>query len=79
MTQHGEAVAKSYRDLLASSFAAEIFHADIERINQWVAQKTEGKIERVLDGLPQDDIAVLVNAIYFKATWAEPFNPNSTF
>ena len=78
LTQHGEAVAKAYRDLLAGSFAAEIFAGDIARINQWVAQRTEGKIERALDSLPQDDIAVLFNAIYFKAPWATPFNPAST-
>lgn len=79
LTQHGAAVAKTYRDLLAASFAAEIFPGDIARINQWVAQETEGKIERALDSLPQDDIAVLLNAIYFKAPWAKPFNPASTF
>lgn len=79
LTQHGAAVAKAYRDLLATSFAAEIFPGDIARINQWVAQETEGKIERALDSLPQDDIAVLLNAIYFKAPWAKPFNPASTF
>jgi serpin B len=79
LTQHGAAVAIAYRDLLTASFAAEIFAGDIAHINQWVAQKTEGKIERALDSLPQDDIAVLLNAIYFKAPWAKPFNPASTF
>jgi serpin B len=79
LTQHGDAVAKSYRDLLADSFAAEIFEGDLARVNQWVAQKTEGKIEGVLNGLPQDDVAVLVNAIYFKAPWAKAFDPTSTY
>jgi serpin B len=78
LTQHGDAVAKSYRDLLADNFAAEIFEGDVARVNQWVAQKTEGKIERVLADLPQDDTAVLVNAVYFKAPWAEAFKSTST-
>jgi serpin B len=78
LTQHGEAVAKSFRELLAHSFAAEIFQGDIARVNQWIAQKTEGKIEHALDSLPQDDIAVFVNAIYFKAPWAKEFNPDLT-
>jgi serpin B len=78
LTQHGEAVAKSYRELLAESFAAEIFQGDVADVNRWVAQKTQHKIERVLDTLPPDDIAVLVNAVYFKAPWAQPFNPTST-
>jgi serine protease inhibitor len=79
LTRHGEAVAKSYRNLLADSFEAEIFEGDAARVNRWVAEKTEGKIERVLDGLPPDDIAVLVNAIYFKALWEKPFSPASTY
>jgi serpin B len=79
LTQHGDAVVKSFRDLLADSFAAEIFEGDLARVNQWVAQKTEGKIEGVLNGLPQDDVAVLVNAIYFKAPWAKTFDPTLTY
>jgi serine protease inhibitor len=79
LTQHGEAVAEAYRHLLVGSFAAEIFPGDIARINQWVTQRTDGKIERALDSLPQDDVAVLLNAVYFKAPWAKPFNPASTF
>lgn len=79
LTQHGDAVANSFRALLADSFAAEIFQGDIERVNRWVARKTEGKIERALNSLPQDDIAVLVNAIYFKAPWAKEFNPALTY
>jgi serpin B len=78
LTQHGDSVAKSYRELLADSFAAEIFQGDIARVNQWVAQKTEGKIKQALNSLPPDDIGVLVNAIYFKAPWAKEFNPTLT-
>ena len=77
--QHGDAVVKAYRDPPTESFAAEIFGGDVARINQWIAQKTQGKIERGLDSLPQDDIAVLIDAIYFRAPWAEPFKPTSTY
>jgi serpin B len=78
LTQHGDSVVQSYRDLLAENFAAEIFQGDVARVNQWIAHKTEGKIEHALNGLPPDDIAVLVNAIYFKAPWAREFNPDLT-
>jgi serine protease inhibitor len=50
--------------------AAEISKIGIARVNQWVAQKTEVKIELALNSLPQENIIVLVNAIYFKASWA---------
>jgi serpin B len=78
LTQHGDCVAKSFRELLATSFAAEIFQGDVALVNQWIAQKTEGKIEHALNSLPPDDIAVLINAIYFKAPWAREFNPDLT-
>jgi serpin B len=78
LTQHGDSVAQSFRELLAKSFAAEIFQGDIARVNQWIARKTEGKIEHALSSLPPDDIAVLVNAIYFKAPWAREFDPALT-
>ena len=48
------------------------------QVNPWVAQQTEGMIEKALGGLPTDDIAVLLNAIYFKAPWAKPFDPALT-
>jgi serpin B len=79
LTQHGESVAESFRELLADSFAAEIFQADIASVNQWVARKTGGKIKQALNSLPQDDIAVLINAIYFKAPWAKEFDPALTY
>lgn len=79
LTKRGDVVAKSFRDFLANNFAAEIFEGDVSRVNQWVAQKTEGKIETVLNDLPQDDVAVLVNAIYFKAPWAKAFNSDLTY
>jgi len=50
------------------------------RINAWVEEKTA---ERIKDLLPEDSITtltrlVLTNAIYFKAPWANPFQPGAT-
>src|SRR5262249_53997907 len=36
------------------------------------------KIDRILDKLPQDAAAVLLNAVYLKAEWALPFNTRAT-
>jgi serpin B len=51
-----------------------------QAINTWVAEQTEGRIEEalapgVIDALTR---LVLVNAIYFKATWQFPFNERAT-
>lgn len=40
-------------------------------INAWVAEKTEGRIRELLAGRPvDDDVAVLVSAVFFKGSWA---------
>ncbi len=49
-------------------------------INDWVEDRTEGKIIDLLpEGIITHDTAlVLVNAIYFNAAWLEPFKEEST-
>ncbi len=34
-------------------------------INRWVGEKTQGKIERIIDRINADDVLFLINAIYF--------------
>lgn len=48
-------------------------------INAWVAQKTQGKIEEIVEP-PIDPLTVmfLINAIYFKGTWTVEFDPDLT-
>ncbi|NXL95604.1 ILEU inhibitor, partial [Alectura lathami] len=51
-----------------------------KEINQWVEEKTEGKIP---DLLPEGSVSsttklILVNAIYFKGNWAEKFEEANT-
>ncbi|MCW8133457.1 MAG: serpin family protein [Planctomycetota bacterium] len=50
------------------------------RINAWVAEKTEKKIDGVLDpgGLDAETRLVLASAIYFKSAWKTPFDRRLT-
>ncbi|XP_078544142.1 leukocyte elastase inhibitor-like [Lissotriton helveticus] len=50
------------------------------RINNWVEEKTEGKIRNLLVEGTIDSLTrlVLVNAIYFKGNWADPFKKDNT-
>lgn len=53
--------------------------ASIQKINQWAAQNTEGKIQTILQPpIPGDTAIVLANAIYFKGTWLDQFDPKLT-
>jgi len=51
-----------------------------QTINQWVVDKTEGKIEDLIPrgGVGAATRLVLTNAIYFKASWAEQFSEDHT-
>ena len=49
-------------------------------INDWVADKTEHKIEDLLGSrdITSETVLVLANAIYFKGSWLLPFNASYT-
>ena len=51
-----------------------------QTINTWVEDKTESKIKDLIPPRILDDLTrlVLVNAIYFKGNWANPFYENIT-
>lgn len=47
-------------------------------INSWVADKTKGKIDKIIDNIDAQSILFLINAIYFKGTWAAEFDKAKT-
>lgn len=47
-------------------------------INNWVSQKTRGKIAKIVDRVDSDSILFLINAIYFKGAWMEAFDVSAT-
>jgi serine protease inhibitor len=49
-----------------------------EQINQWVASNTAQHIPQVLDSTSPDDALYLINAIYFKGSWSNKFDPGGT-
>jgi serpin B len=63
---------------------AEIFVDDlstpaaVQRINGWVAEKTDGLIPTILDRPPSEPGLIGLNALYFKDRWRTAFNPELT-
>ena len=45
----------------------------VDAINGWVADNTNNMIKRVVDQLDPNDRIAIVNALYFDAEWASPF------
>lgn len=86
--QHSESFLSKYLSLIDQCYDASItqvdFTGDLEAtrqsINKWVDGKTEGKIRDLIQPGTLDTLTrfVLVNAIYFKGTWAHPFHPRNT-
>ncbi|MFI5298832.1 MAG: serpin family protein [Polyangiales bacterium] len=81
-------VAAPFLDTLATNYGAGTNRLDFENapdasrlaINDWTAAQTNDRIQNLL---PNGSITpltrfVLVNAIYFKAGWAAPFDPKVT-
>lgn len=66
-------------------YGAEVAELDFDlpgaaaRINDWVEEQTAGRIKDLVEA-PIDPLTVLflINAIYFKAEWTEPFKPERT-
>lgn len=72
-------LAPEFEETIRKQYGSEIFKgATIDTVNTWVKDKTEGKIDRILERLNPNDSHVLLNAVYFKAPWASAFAPSAT-
>ncbi|PKR76976.1 proteinase IV [Halalkalibacillus sediminis] len=67
------------------SFDSEVFERTlskpevVEEVNEWVDDETEGMIKELLTSPIDPNVKmVLLNAIYFKGDWSEPFDENKT-
>ena len=70
---------EEYVEALRERFGAEWFEsATVDEINAWVAEKTDGLIERIVEELSDDARLALVNAAAMDAKWALPFDPERT-
>lgn len=82
-TDEAFAISEDYRVTVTSLLDAEIDSVPLatgegmQAINSWSSDKTHGMIENLLTQPPAGP-AVLLNAIYLKATWANQFSPTNT-
>lgn len=51
----------------------------VNQVNEWCSEKTHGKITNILDELDPNTVMLLLNAVYFRADWEYPFNPDKTY
>lgn len=80
-----------YSETVGGIFSASAESVDLDApatvglINRWVSDNTAGRIPAYLDSgfFDEADVMALVNALYFKSVWSEPFSRelagNATF
>jgi len=67
-----------------SIFDAEVAELDFSdpaapaTINRWVEDRTNGRIKDLISELSAADVMLLINAIYFKGSWQDAFDPQTT-
>jgi serpin B len=86
--RRGAELYHPYLDVLAQNYDTGMFVADFaadpdasrKSINDWVLEQTHDRIEELLPegSITPDVLLVLVNAIYFKASWLTPFDAGRT-
>jgi serine protease inhibitor len=75
---------QAFFDTVSHYFGARVAGLDFEnpatvsRINAWVDTATAGKITKVIDGISDEIVMLLMNAIYFKGSWRSQFDPAQT-
>ncbi|MBP7496080.1 MAG: serpin family protein [Bacteroidales bacterium] len=52
--------------------------SSVNIINNWVASKTNNKINKIIDEITAENIMFLINAIYFKGIWKYQFEKKNT-
>jgi len=48
------------------------------RINSWASKETQGRISKLIDRIDPADVALLLNAVYFKGQWTHKFDKAKT-
>ncbi|KAF1389817.1 hypothetical protein PFLUV_G00077480 [Perca fluviatilis] len=70
---------------LKRSYFADGFNVDFSQatesadtINNYVTEKTNGKIDQLVENLDPNTVMYLISYIYYKGKWATPFDPELT-
>jgi serine protease inhibitor len=68
-----------FYDTVTKYYQADLRPITTEKaINDWVVEKTNGKIRNLIDKIKPQDIMFLINAVYFKGAWKSKFDPKRT-
>lgn len=86
LSQNSHEILPKFNETLVRDYQAIIDKVDfsgnssgiVQNINNWVCEKTKGKIKSIVEELNPATCMVLLNAIYFKGIWLKTFNSEKT-
>ncbi len=73
VTMKDSFLKKSVSDHGAEIYAAPFSTETVRDINNWVFNHTKGKIDKIINNLHGLSRVVIVNTVYFKGDWPEPY------
>ncbi|MCB9310108.1 MAG: hypothetical protein H6567_08630 [Lewinellaceae bacterium] len=68
---------KALEDNYLCTFDEQNFNdvqSSVDNMNQWISDHTKGKIDKLITTVKDEDIAFLINTLFFKAGWSSKFN-----
>lgn len=80
----GFPVEQGFIDLNRNYYDAQVRALDfrsaeaVKTINDWVSDKTHGKIDEIIRNIDPAVMVILINAIYFNCVWEVKFDPDDT-
>lgn len=74
-------VNPSFLQTNADYYGADIYKSPFDRqtlwdVNNWVKDKTDGMIPKILDKIPDETVMYLINALAFEAQWSSIYETN---
>lgn len=75
---------QTFLDTDRKYFGAEVSTLDFsdpaaaDTVNEWVADNTNGRIDKLVDAFAPATVLALVNAVHFLADWEKPFESDAT-
>ena len=74
----GISLIPQYKADMQQYYDAQIDALSLGKINNWCDTHTDGMIPRIIEELDPNTVMCLLNAICFKASWNEDFDPEET-
>jgi len=73
-------IDEDFKSNLENFYSADVYgdRFNVEAINGWADERTNGRIPKVLEQIKEDEFMFVMNALYFLGDWDKPFAPEYT-